>query len=70
MDAEPMDVEGVTNSVENVVSTVGGTAGADCQVRDEADVYDMVDASFMQAPAAKLLEQGIEVCIPSLLSCT
>jgi len=67
MDVKPMDMEGVTHSVENVIIAVGGTDAGGGPVRSEADVYDMVDVSVTKAPAVKLPDLQNEVCTASLL---
>lgn len=62
MDAAPMDVEGVTDSVENVVISIGGAQVSDDQVQSEVDAYDMVDVAVTEAQAAKLSHEDDKVC--------
>lgn len=67
-DPVPMDVEGVTESVENVVSAVGGTTVADDQVIPETDVYDMEDVTVPQATQAEVADLEEKVCKSTVFS--
>lgn len=65
-DAVPMDVEGVTDCVENVVSSVGGTQAGDDHVQTETDAYDLEVVTVTDTPVEKVAEKENQVSSTSL----
>lgn len=68
MDAVAMDVHGVTDSVDNVVTAVGGPEVDDEHVQQETDVYNMEDDTVKTAAPAKLADREEKVCSVTLFS--
>lgn len=62
MEAVPMDVEGVTESVEDAVRSVVETEVGDDQVRPDMNVYDMHDVATVEVTPAKVVDAEEQVC--------
>jgi len=65
MDAVPMDIEGLTDSVEDVVNSVGGIEVGGDPPRPGSAVYDMHDVTIVDAPLPNVPNGEDEVCITS-----
>lgn len=57
-----MDVEGMTESVENVISSVHDTQVGDDQVRSETDAYNIDNATIMETTVVKAADTKNKVC--------